>query len=81
MARRARPWYAGAVDAVKRQCEGKVRCSVPVADDVCTPPQRAPSVLIAGLSVRYHCFQGDKDRVVTADRPFQLRISCSLIAR
>ena len=70
-----------AADVIKRMCQGRVRCAVPVGDDVCPAPETPPSVLIAGLSVRYHCFQGDKDRSATAQRPFTLRISCSTMAK
>ncbi len=69
-----------ALEAVKHECQGKIRCSIQVTDQVCLP-QRPPSVLIPTLSIRYHCFQDDKDRVASAEKPFRLEISCSVIPR
>jgi hypothetical protein len=63
--------------AVKQRCEGRIQCNVTASDQLCQAGERAPAVLIATLSIRYRCFQGDKDRVAFVNRPFELRISCS----
>ena len=70
-----------AMAAVKRQCQGRGQCRVPAADTECPPGGQAPSVLIATLSVQFHCYPGDKLRTASADRPFELHISCLGIAR
>ena len=66
-----------AAAAVRRECQGRLQCSIMVADAVCPPGERPPSVLIATLAVQFPCFPGDRDRTAAATRPFQLSISCA----
>ncbi len=62
-------------DAVKRRCQGRQRCSIPINDSLCLAAEVQP-VLIPSLIVRYRCYQSQKPLQVSAARPFSLTISC-----
>ena len=65
-----------ALVAVRKACQGRMECAVPVSASVCTDGQ-APSVLIPALAVTYRCNVSDlKPRSVVATKPFTLRLSC-----
>ncbi|HXQ40168.1 MAG TPA: hypothetical protein VN821_02805 [Candidatus Udaeobacter sp.] len=63
-------------EAVKRVCEGRLRCVLDVDDRLCPPPQQIPRGLILTLSVRYRCESAGPTHFQTADKPFQLIIAC-----
>jgi hypothetical protein len=67
--------------SVKRSCNGRNRCSVKVADQLCEPPNALPTELIMTLTVVYKCMPDVIVHIAKADKPFRLVVDCGANSR
>ena len=67
--------------AVRKACQDRISCSVPVDDRLCTSPGQGLPPLIPTLNVQYRCATTTKFRIKAAEKPFLLRIDCALGVR
>ncbi|MBS0559426.1 MAG: hypothetical protein JSR21_05175 [Proteobacteria bacterium] len=61
---------------VRRRCQDRASCSIPVDERLCPNPGPGIPPLIPLLSVSFRCATAQKARTQAAEKPFALRIEC-----